>query len=322
MVSFGKELDFSVQALIPDNQIDKEQTYFDLKLIPGQTQIVQVKIVNSSAQDFTAHLKLNSATTARNGLIDYKQWEEQERDESLKYSINEIAKIEKEELNIPANSSVLANIQIDMPDEKIAGIILGGIVISTDIAQEDDTENTGIQIQNKYDYVIGMKLMQSDEEVLPELYFKGVDTGLVNYRPAVSFRLQNDQPVIIKNMNIQADVFQKGKDEVLYQLQLDQAEMAPNSNGDFVIEWGNTPIKAGNYILKVRAEHEGRIWEWEESFEITAQSANETNQNAVGIEKSNIWIYIISGFTALLFLILLAFWFGRKSVRDKEEGQQ
>ena len=36
---------FAVNAVIPENQVDKNQTYFDLKMEPKQTLQVQMKMI-------------------------------------------------------------------------------------------------------------------------------------------------------------------------------------------------------------------------------------------------------------------------------------
>ncbi|PGQ04814.1 cell surface protein, partial [Bacillus thuringiensis] len=38
------EMKFAVTAVIPENQVDKNQTYFDLKMEPGQKQTLQVQM--------------------------------------------------------------------------------------------------------------------------------------------------------------------------------------------------------------------------------------------------------------------------------------
>lgn len=38
-------------AVIPENQIDKNQTYFDLKMQPGQKQTIQVQMKNDTNKE-------------------------------------------------------------------------------------------------------------------------------------------------------------------------------------------------------------------------------------------------------------------------------
>ena len=67
-----------------------------------------------------------------------------------------------------------------------------------------------MQIQNKYAYVIGVQLSENDHEVYPDLQLKNIKPQLVNYRTAVVATIQNSEPVIIRNLNVQASVLKKG----------------------------------------------------------------------------------------------------------------
>lgn len=46
---------YSIKANIPENQIDKSKTYFDLKRIPGQKQDVSMTVSNSSKKNDYYH---------------------------------------------------------------------------------------------------------------------------------------------------------------------------------------------------------------------------------------------------------------------------
>ena len=42
-IGTASEFNFAVNPVIPENQIDKEKTYFDLKMEPGAVQTVEVQ---------------------------------------------------------------------------------------------------------------------------------------------------------------------------------------------------------------------------------------------------------------------------------------
>lgn len=54
---------FSISAIIPDNQIDKDLSYFDLLMEPEKEQTIQVVISNSSDETIIAKTQINAATT-------------------------------------------------------------------------------------------------------------------------------------------------------------------------------------------------------------------------------------------------------------------
>lgn len=62
---------FAVTAVIPENQIDKNQTYFDLKMQPGQKQTIQVQMKNDTNKEVVVESFANTAITNSNGITDY-----------------------------------------------------------------------------------------------------------------------------------------------------------------------------------------------------------------------------------------------------------
>lgn len=62
---------FAVTAVIPENQIDKSQTYFDLKMQPGQKQTIQVQMKNDTNKEVVVESFANTAITNSNGITDY-----------------------------------------------------------------------------------------------------------------------------------------------------------------------------------------------------------------------------------------------------------
>ena len=69
----SKRNDFSVKAILPDNQRTKETSYFDLRVAPNQTQKLQIELTNQTANDITG--LANAAITNDNGLADYSHAE-------------------------------------------------------------------------------------------------------------------------------------------------------------------------------------------------------------------------------------------------------
>ena len=65
------EMKFAVTAVIPENQIDKNQTYFDLKMQPGQKQTIQVQMKNDTNKEVVVESFANTAITNSNGITDY-----------------------------------------------------------------------------------------------------------------------------------------------------------------------------------------------------------------------------------------------------------
>lgn len=66
------EVGFSVEAKLTQNQIDSNVTYFDLKMKPEDTQTLEVEVKNTSSEEITIKVQTITASTNRNGIIDYR----------------------------------------------------------------------------------------------------------------------------------------------------------------------------------------------------------------------------------------------------------
>ncbi len=100
--SKASELNFSVNAVIPDNQIDKEKSYFDLKVTPGEKQKLKVKLRNTTDKEIVINPHIQSAKTNKNGVIDYTP-NKIKKDDTLKIAMEDVAKV-PEEVTVPPQS--------------------------------------------------------------------------------------------------------------------------------------------------------------------------------------------------------------------------
>lgn len=303
---------YSVRAVIPDNQVDTRQTYFDLRMEPGAKQTVQVVIDNSRAEALTIKVQLNSASTGRNGLIIYS--EPDVRDDSLEVAITDVAKLRQETVTVPASGSSTVYVDIEMPENELDGAVLGGIVVSEEKSENNTKAAEGVSLTNTITYVIGLKITENTNTEAPDFEFVSVAPGLVNYKTAVTATLRNNVPLIVKDMSVEAQVYRSGSDTPLHGLSLENAEMAPLSKGDFVINWDNTALEAGNYRLVMSAFYEGQEWKWDKEF--TIDKANDINSGAVGLQRNYIWVYILAGVIVLIITAYIAYRQGKRKNAD------
>lgn len=204
-----------------------------------------------------------------------------------------------------------------MPKEEFDGIILGGLHFEK-VDEQEDAASNAVQIQNKYAYVIGLQLSETNNEVKPVLNMNSVYPTLVNHRTAVVVNLQNSEPVLLTNSTVRAKVFHKGKTEVLHESVKENIHMAPNSNMDFVINWGSQRLEEGTYHLKLQATSEESNWEWEENFTI-GNEAKKLNKAAVGLvydSGANHKLWYITGIGVLLGIIAILLLYIRRLKKD------
>ncbi|MGY3713878.1 MULTISPECIES: DUF916 and DUF3324 domain-containing protein [Lactococcus] len=315
------EMKFSVQAVLPENQVDKSQSYFDLRMKPGQSQDLMVEMRNDTSKEVTVEVNPNTAITNQNGIVEYNDTKTK-RDSSLKTGFKDIATTEKE-VTVPAKSQKQVKIHVQMPQEEYNGTILGGIYFSEkDQGKDQKDTSKGSQIVNKYAYVIGVKLTETDTVVQPELRLNAVQAKQINYRNVITANIQNYEPAILKDLKIEGKVYEKGGSEVLYSEVKEDLRMAPNSNFDFAMSLNNKPFKPGKYTFKGVGKSGDKEWKFEKDFEIKGEESRKYNKEAVSLEKDNTWIYILVGIIVVSLLLIIILILLRKLKNNKETQER
>lgn len=281
--SDASELNFSVQAVIPNNQLDKKQTYFDLKMEPNQEQNLAIIVTNTTDKSIQIEVAANTAITNDNGLVEYNN-RTKKTDESLQVGFKDLVKVEPEVV-IPANQSVQVIVHLKMPNEQFKGVILGGLVFSEKLTEDQKKTEKKEQITNLYAYTIGVVLTETNEDVAPNLKLLDVNPGQVNFRNSILATIQNNQPSIISNLEMKGEIYKKNGNKVLYQTELKNLRMAPNSNFNFAVSLNNKEMKPGKYTFKGVATAGEKKWKFTKDFTIDSTVAKLNNKKAVGLEK-------------------------------------
>ncbi|PGM56778.1 DUF916 and DUF3324 domain-containing protein [Bacillus sp. AFS053548] len=313
--AIAAEMNFAVSPVIPTNQIDQSKTYFDLRMKPGQKQILKVQIKNDTDKKIVVETKANSAITNSSGIADYGN-SNSKVDATLEIPFTNIAKVKKETI-IPAKSEATVEITIEMPKQQFDGVILGGLHFSE---KEDEgqakKEDGSIQIKNKYAYVIGVLIRETDKVIKRDLKLNEVKTSLINARNVVTANLQNIEPAMLKNLSVDAKVFTEQGKKILHETKKENLRMAPNSNFDYAIDWGDRALESGNYRLEMKATDGEQSWKWTRIFTIKEKSAEEFMPS--DLEKDYKMCYLIGGIL-LLSLVILLFILSRRLKKIEKE---
>lgn len=300
------EMNFSVQAVIPENQVDKGKTYFDLKMNPDQTQDLAIRMKNDTSKDVTVEIGINSATTNDNGIADYSGKVEK-KDSTLTYDLNDLIEIDKE-MTIPAKGDITVTAHLKMPAAAFDGVLLGGFTFIEKETDENKEVQEGAQIVNKYAYTIGIQLQETDKVIEPELVLNDVFPGQVNFRNVAQANIQNSAAAIIKNLTIDGKIFKKDGKEALYEAKRTDLRMAPNSNFNYGISLDNEEFKPGTYVFKGVATAGEKEWTFEKEFTIESEIAKELNHTAVELDKDySLYIYLGIGLIVLLLIVVILY---------------
>lgn len=306
-----EDVGFSVSAQIPSNQRDASVTYFDLLMTPNTEQTLEILVANTSSEAMEVEVKAITASTNRNGIIDYSTPDI--KDSSMKVAFSEIAMPEEKRIAIPANSSKIARVKVKMPKESYDGVILGGITIQKVLKKDSENttdsseEKSSTVIYNRYNYVIGVKLTETDKEINPDFEMVSVAPTVVNYKKAITSEIRNKSALIIKDMKITAEVYKEGSSKVIVKNSNYKADMAPNSTIAFPIELEDTELSAGKYVSKVHIEWNNQDWDLEMPFEISKEELAKQESESVSDESSStpFWVYLLIVLAIIIILLLV-----------------
>ena len=323
LISHAEEsMAYSVKANIPENQINKTLTYFDLKMDPNQKQEITLTVSNSSDEKATILITPNVAMTNQNGVIDYSQ-SKAKVDSSLKNPLTSIISPKQEVALEPKEKKEVA-FTLQMPEKSFDGKILGGFYITK---KEEDTKgketDKNVQIKNKYSYVIGLQIRENTNEVKSAMKMNQIKPALLNYRTALTANLQNTEATIMKDLSVDAKVMKKGSTTAIHETSKKNLSMAPNSNFDFPINWDNKTLEPGKYTLQLVAKSNADEWKFEEDFEITSKESKSLNEEAVELEKAEPnWLLIILSVVGIVLILLaligfLIYYYQKKKAAEK-----
>lgn len=291
-------ISFDAQAVLPDNQ-QSDASYYDLKVQPGATQELILKLRNTSADQVKVKIEANNAITNQNGSIDYSQ-----------HGAKLIGGPSFEDLISEPQTVVLqpkedqdVHFQLKIPAEGFDGIVLGGFYCYEDTKGEEQ-KGKGFSLKNKFAYTIGAKLSCSDKKIEPRLALKKVTPGLDNGYLTVFAEMENTQPVLMSKLNMHATVTKKGQKEILKVLDK-KISFAPRTNFRLPISWNNEPLKKGKYELTMHLKDDtGEKWVFRKDFEIKGLD-EKLNEQAVEVKETHnySWLLYLMGIISLAIIL-------------------
>ncbi len=297
-------VDFSVKALLPDNQINKNYTYFDLRMEPGQIQTIELLVSNTGVEESTFSLNVNQAYTTKQGFIDYAE-KDVTLDSSLIYPIQDIVNYENE-VTVPGGQSVKVPLEIQMPQETFDGQILAGIQVT-----KKENEKSNQAISNEIGYILGLKLTETDNPVKREIELETVKAAVTYGKTSIVAKLRNPTMDAIGKLKYVVDIKNEKTGESIKKATYDSSmELAPNSTYDFAIDWDGERLVSGDYIMDLMiTDAKDNEWKFNEKFTITAEEAKDINKVTVDVGKSvtPIWVYVLIGLAILLVISAVSF---------------
>lgn len=298
----------------PNELQASNQSYYDLKMQPGQTTILTLGVKNMSNVSSTYEITVNPAQTSDNVIIDYSSAGNAKGvGATPNLQIKSMTKLSTTQITVPANASKQFSVTLTMPDKTFDGIVAGAVRV------ERLTKNEKNGITNKFAYVKGIVVRQNDNAVDPALQINKIKVGQYHYLPGVIVTMANPTNINISKLKIDAKAVNDKTGETLNTKTVASGSVAPNSEFNYVIRYSKT-IPAGKYhFVGTATNQKGHHWEWREPF--TVKKAEKVANQPISVRGSFEWGWLL--IVILLLIILALIWWiilmKRKKDHDDEE---
>ncbi|NLR31980.1 DUF916 and DUF3324 domain-containing protein [Levilactobacillus tujiorum] len=315
---------YNVSAKLPSNQINKNNSFFDLRMNSNETQKLQVRVYNVTNEEINVKTAIHTAWTGSAGAIDYVN-AAKSYDPSLRYKMSDITKIQgKQTITIPAKGSRLVTAKVNIPKTNFNGVILGGWYFQRVDDKVTGTVKGAGNLKSRYSYVIGMKYTMG-RVPNPSMSLGKVSAGLSNYHRGVIANIRNTTAVMIPNLKTTTTITNRDGGEVVQKAKQENVQMAPNTTYSYPMLYGKTALEAGHYHLHMVVKNTDHEWVFDRNFTITKAQADKYNKNSVDNQGLNIWLLVALGALGMLILVLLIlliiYLIRRKRRKDDEEEE-
>ena len=269
----------SVVPVMPPNQNPETRGYYDIVAAPGSTQEFALRISNTGSDEANLSISLVTATTTPGGSVNYSA--PYRSDESLKFSFAEMGSLNEERMVLAPGEGAEITATVTMPSEPFDGMMLGSIAVLRELTDEEIEAAEGM-IVNRFRHVVAVRIRMNDNPVETSFLLGDVWAQLTNGRASIVADVRNPQPILVNNASAQASIYPIGSNAAILEASDESVSFAPNSIFPFTLrDEAGRGIAAGHYLARIRVEHDGKAWDFEREFEVTAEDADAMNDAAV-----------------------------------------
>lgn len=291
---------FQAEAQLPEIQVNKDVSYFDVGVKPNEKFTLHVKVENPTDKEVTVIPSIHRAKTNGGGVVEYLTKSEK-IGANAQANIEEIATINEKEINLKPKEIYDLKIEVNMPNKELEGIQAGAI----QLLQKDSEEQTG-NVHNQFAREIGLILESSSpEKIDSKLTLNQVTAGQVNARNAVLMSIENSQPKFTVLTDLKGVIQEKDSGKKVAETSINEGKLAPNEFFDFPVSLDGKEFEEGTYMAIFTAKEGEKTWKLEKEFTVTNQESEKLNQSDVTIRPSFIEQYGVIIVILVLLLLLL-----------------
>ncbi|MGL5747348.1 MAG: DUF916 and DUF3324 domain-containing protein, partial [Weissella cibaria] len=238
-------MNYAVTPQLPDNQVDKTNGFFNIKLAAGEKQTLHVSVTNSSSKAITLNVQAGTAGTSQGGVVDNTLTGNDAK--RAPYRADLLLKPSQTTIKVPANQTLDLPVDFTMPKDKVSGLIAGGLKLSQVDDNHAQTQQT--TLQSKVAYVLAFVARQTETLPDPRLRYGGSKATQVDGQNAVQLQLNNDTGTFVNRLEVDATVLDPQNKKVV-RLRQSMMQMAPTSTLNLPVLLIGKSLKSGTYHVK------------------------------------------------------------------------
>lgn len=307
----ASELNFAVVPQQPKNQVDKQKSYFDLKVRPGQQQKLIITLTNDTVQPVVVKATVGRAYTNMHGVVQYNSQRQSDIKSKFDYSYQKQGDIKQDisvpkETTIPAKSSVNVPVMLHVGNQEFENIKVAGINFTEVHLKKPKAQKT-TNVINRYSYTVGVVLHNANTKGIenPHLSLGSVTPKVIGTQRLVLANVHNTTPVFINRVSVKGTFRKVGLVHKTYKVNINNkklgSQIAPNSIYTIPFDIGTAKLASGKYKLQLELKSGNQKWRFNRVVTLTDHKTNKINK----YQTNNLMHWIILGII-LIALILLA----------------
>ncbi|UQS83210.1 DUF3324 domain-containing protein [Bombilactobacillus thymidiniphilus] len=311
---------YGLKPVYGDNQLGKSG-FIDIYGDPGSTHTIATTVINKDTKSHKYTANVYTGYTNNSGTLSFSS--NSANDPSLKIKLRNIVQPKAQTVTVPAGGMVDVKFQVQIPVQKFKGFLMGGIAVTPAKGEKTQTtvSSNGTLLKNKFVQGMGIVIRQDKNSKMQPNFKVRTVVPFANAtlkQRGVKANLQNYVKGYNASIDAKATVTRRPDDHKFKKTATMSAiSPAPNSNFDYMIDWGKTPLQAGDYHLRIKLVSNDKTKSWVVNKDFTISDADAAKYNKLsGIKPNYMWLWILIAILVILLVLGLGIYFGRRNQKN------